>query len=122
MNKLPSVKEALEEVTFTFILSPFPKDYANVSVPVTSESNPCSIYSFIKSNILNISATKTNRRLLCMITFFCDFKQSLVFHLSYDHHWSNSPLLCGTVLSTQCSSNSRGKTRASKKDSNRQQL
>lgn len=34
---------------------------------------------FIKSNILNTSATKTNRRLLCTITFFWDFKQSFVF-------------------------------------------
>lgn len=61
MNKLPSVKEALEEVTFTFILSPFPEDYTNVSDPVASETTPCSVHSFIKSNIQNISATKQKK-------------------------------------------------------------
>lgn len=51
MHKLPSVKEALDEVTFTFILSPFPEDYTSVSVPVTSRTTLCFINSFITSNI-----------------------------------------------------------------------
>lgn len=53
---MPSVKEALDEVTFTFILSPFPGDYANISVPVTSEAPHRSIHSFNGPNVSIICA------------------------------------------------------------------
>lgn len=81
--KLPFVKEALHEVTFTFILSPIPEDYTSVFVPVTSKTTPCCIYSFIKSVFINYlchECTKITRLLLCLFFFsLCALKQPFFF-------------------------------------------
>lgn len=122
--KLPFVKEALHEVTFTFILSPIPEDYTSVFVPVTSKTTPCCIYSFIKSVFINYlchECTKITRLLLCLFFFsLCALKQPFFFVFVKERAVVGLTVLLFSP--PESSYNSRGgKTRVSVKGGKRQQ-
>lgn len=55
-----SVKEALNKVTFTFILSPSLKDYPDVCAPASSKSTLCYIYIFFMWNTSIICSREPN--------------------------------------------------------------